>query len=361
MFCNNSSILNIIFFIKTLISIAGIIVPVLMIILMVIDALKAVSGNYQTVDKSLKASFQRILFASLFFFIPLFVNLFIGIIASTTGFNKDNFITCLADANYSNIEYQKNREAALKAALKEEKKRDYERHQDMMASIKKSRSEIEKQTAKELALREETRRNRLARENALGEAKPDRPLNGEESSFNPSEKVEGNAQSYRDIVYDPSDVTKVSNIRSDQLAKLIKANPKLGKLLPYVDGLVTMENKYKVNIFFLMGIQIQESGWYNSKLARVCNNFGGIKKAGGSPCSVAPAFRYFSTPTAFFEYQANLLGTKYLTPGASYYKGKSIKAVNQSYCPVSDGGCSVWTQKVNKIASLLFNDLRRVL
>lgn len=361
MFCNNSSILNVIFLIKTFLSIAGIIVPILLIVLMVIDALKAVSGNYQTIDKSLKDSFQRVLFASLFFVIPLFVNLFIGIIASTTGFNKDNFVTCLADANYSNIKYQKKREDALKAAAKEERNRDIERHKDMMASINNSRREIEKQTAREIALREKERRERLERENALGTAKPDRPLTGEESSFNPSSKIEGSAQSYRDIVYDPRDVSKVSNIRSDQLAKLIKANGKLGKLLPYVDGLVTMENKYKVNIFFLMGIQIQESGWYNSKLARNCNNFGGIKKAGGSPCSVAPSFRYFATPTAFFEYQARLLGTKYLTPGAPFYKGKSIKDVNLSYCPLNDGGCAKWAGAVNNIASGLFNDLRRVL
>lgn len=361
MFCNNSSILNVIFLIKTLLSIAGIIVPILLIILMVIDALKAVSGNYQTVDKSVKDSFERLIFASLFFFVPLFVNLFIGIIANTTGFNKDNFVTCLADANYSNIKYQKTREEALKAAAKEERARDIKRHKDMMTSINNARSEIEKQTASEIALREKRRKERIERENALGTAKPDRPLTGEESSFNPSEKIEGNAQSYRDIIYDPGDVSKVSNIRSDQLAKLIKANGKLGKLLPYVDGLVTMENKYKVNIFFLMGIQIQESGWYNSKLARSCNNFGGIKRAGASPCSIAPNFRYFSTPTAFFEYQANLLGTKYLTPGAPFYKGKSIKAVNQSYCPLNDGGCSKWAGAVNKIASGLFNDLRRVL
>ncbi len=177
------------------------------------------------------------------------------------------------------------------------------------------------------------------------------------------EVIDGTAQRAGDIVWNPSNVTEKSNITSAQLVKVLNAHGGNAKnFIPYATGLVTAENKYSVNVFFLLGVEALESGWVTSSIAKSCNNLGGVCSSSAHPSNGCGSnsncsFAYFSSVNEFVDYHASMLHKNYLTPGGDYYHGTSPSAVVTNYCP----GCSEWPGAVTSIANGLFKYVSQVI
>ena len=177
------------------------------------------------------------------------------------------------------------------------------------------------------------------------------------------EEIEGKAQQIGDVVWDSSDVTKISNLTSAQLVGILKAQGgNAENFVPYATNLITAENKYSVNVFFLLGVEALESGWMTSSISRNCNNLGGVCASSEHPSNGCGrnsncSFAHFDTVGDFIDHHAKMLHNNYLTPGGSYYHGTSPSAVVTNYCP----GCSDWPRTVTEIADSLFNKVESVL
>lgn len=100
--CNNPDILRVIYFIKILIEIIMIIVPIGLIIMGLLDFSKSVVTNDENArKKNLNIFIKRIIFAVLLFAMPWIVRTFMHLL-STTGLDSD-FVTCYENANSQKI------------------------------------------------------------------------------------------------------------------------------------------------------------------------------------------------------------------------------------------------------------------
>lgn len=189
------------------------------------------------------------------------------------------------------------------------------------------------------------------------------PTGGTPTPGTPGQTIDGTAQQVGDVVWDPNDVTKISNLTSAQLIAILnKHGGKAKNFIPYASSLITTEQKYSVNVFFLIGIQALESGWVTSKISQNCNNLGGVRESKAHPSNGCGSnkgggFAYFNSVAEFNDYHGYLLHNKYLTPGGPYYNGTSPSAVVIKYCP----GCTNWPGEVTSIANSLFKHVKEVL
>ena len=183
------------------------------------------------------------------------------------------------------------------------------------------------------------------------------------SEGNTGETIEGSAQQIGDVVWDPTNLNRISNLTSTQLIGILNAYGGNAKnFIPYAQGLITAEHKYNVNVFFLIGVEALESGWITSSISRNCNNLGGVCASSAHPSNGCGrnsncSFAYFSSVNEFVDYHASMLHTNYLTPGGTYYHGPTPSGVVVSYCP----GCSSWPSSVTSIANGLFKKVSSVL
>ena len=107
---------------------------------------------------------------------------------------------------------------------------------------------------------------------------------------------------------------------------------------------VDLERRTGVNALFLASIAALESGWGTTHLAIRKNNLYGIGHYESDGKTRFENSRTFGTVGESAEYAANLLKDYYLTAGAKYYKGTTIKAVGVNYC---EG--NVWATQVADI------------
>ena len=177
------------------------------------------------------------------------------------------------------------------------------------------------------------------------------------------EIIEGTAQQIGDVVWDPNDVTRISNLTSTQLIGILNAfGGNARNFIPYASGLITAEQKYHVNVFFLIGVEALESGWVTSAISQNCNNLGGVCASSDHPSNGCGknsncSFAYFNSAYEFIDYHARMLHNNYLTEGGAYYHGKTPSGVVVSYCP----GCTSWPSSVISIANSLFSHVKDVL
>ena len=100
------------------------------------------------------------------------------------------------------------------------------------------------------------------------------------------------------------------------------------------DTIYDLCEKYQLNEVFFCGLIAAESGWKISSGHRSkCNYI--------SMMSKGKLIKY-SSPAEGLEAAAKLLHNKYLTPGGSYYSGKTLSAVKKKFCPSS----STWVNLV---------------
>ena len=176
--------------------------------------------------------------------------------------------------------------------------------------------------------------------------------------------IEGNAQSYKDVVWDPNNVTKISHLTSAQLTAILNKYGGEGlNFVPYATGFITAENKYQINVFFLVALNGLESGWYTSPISRGCNNLGGVCETSSHPSNGCGSnsncrFGYYNSVAEYIDSQGSLLKTEYLTPGGSYYEGLALSQVYAiHYCP----SCYDAAGEIQNIANDLFGEVSKVM
>lgn len=177
------------------------------------------------------------------------------------------------------------------------------------------------------------------------------------------ENIDGTAKQVGDVVWDPTNLNRISNLTSAQLVAVLNSHGgKAKNFIPYASRLITTEQKYSVNVFFLIGVQALESGWITSKISKNCNNLGGVRESkrfpsNGCGSNSGGGFAYFNSVEEFIDYHGSMLHNNYLTPGAKYYEGATPQGVVVHYCP----GCTHWPSTVIKIGNSLFDDVEKVL
>ena len=182
-------------------------------------------------------------------------------------------------------------------------------------------------------------------------------------SYDLGENIDGTAKQVGDVVWDPTNVTRISNLTSSQLVAVLNSHGgKAKNFIPYASRLITTEQKYSVNVFFLIGVEALESGWITSAISRNCNNLGGVRESKSRPSNGCGSnkgggFAYFNSVDEFIDYHGSLLHNNYLTPGAKYYEGPTPQGVVVHYCP----GCTTWPSTVVQIGNSLFDDVAKVL
>ena len=135
-----------------------------------------------------------------------------------------------------------------------------------------------------------------------------------------------------DIVFDPQDVTKLSNISTKEM-KCALGGTELEKLAPIF---VECEQEYGVNAIFLASIAALESNWGTSRRAVEDNNYTGF----GVYSETAEGINA-KTPSENIIMTAKKLSDDYLSEGGMYNHGVSVFGVNTKYCV----GCT-WGMKV---------------
>ena len=287
--------------------------PILLIISLVVSIVKLINNPE---DKKLVKNIKNSIIATLLlFFMPIFINATMGVLGNNFTISAcwNNIVENNEPAEY--IEAEKKEKNILKILIDQEK---YE---------------------------------------------PGEERKKESDSGSSGEKIEGTAKKVGDVVWDSSDVTKISNLTSSQLIAVLNAYGGNAKnFIPYASGLITAEHKHNVNVFFLIGVEALESGWITSSISRKCNNLGGVCSSSAHPSNGCGSnsncsFAHFSSVNEFVDYHADMLHKNYLTPGGSYYHGTSPSAVVTNYCP----GCSSWPGNVTSIADGLFNKVSSVL
>lgn len=332
--CENSNILSVLLFIKTLIQYVFILVPIVLIVILSVDLAKIVFGIGE-VKKTIPVIVSRMIASCSLFFVPLLVSL----LASFFGNVAETYTYCLGNATTENIEF-------FKSIEEEKEKIELQKLQTEKEAAEKERKALEK--AREKARQENEKKAEQAREEQSS------------SSGNP---IEGTAQTYKDVVWDVNDVTRISNLTSSQLISVLNSKGGNAKnFIPYATALITAENRYSVNVFFLLGVEANESGWVTSRISKNCNNLGGVCQSSAHPSNGCGSnsnckFAYFASVGDFIDYHASMLSKNYLTPGGTYYEGKTPSAVVVHYCP----GCSEWPPTVISIANSLFNQVSKVM
>lgn len=370
--CNNFGVLSIILLFKYLLGIMVVVAATLLIIMVSLDLTKnVISGSDKVIINNNILIMNRVSALTFLFFVPLICHLLLGIIdEATTQNNKDTFLNCYERATIDNIKYYKSREKAIKDQenyiinnKREEKKREREK-------IKKIKEERRKRQAERIKEEEENRNNN----GDDGEIDNSLPSGGrsfiiyydDNGKLNKYCSKEGPNCHKRIVNFDANNVTKITNLNTDEVAFLIKSyGGNSSNMAPFSSGYVKVERKYKINLFFLISLQATESGWYTSNIARNCNNLGGVCYVKGTincgECNSNCCFQRFNTVADFQDKQARLLRNSYLNKNGPYYEGVSIKAINKHYCPINAGdpNCATWYKLMANMGNQFFNMARK--
>ncbi len=100
--CTNSSILKVIYFLKIIVIIIKIAVPIILVVLAMIDLFKAViASDDKEKNKAVKLLIKRVIYSLLIFFVPTIVNTLMITIGNMG--ESENFTDCLENATIENI------------------------------------------------------------------------------------------------------------------------------------------------------------------------------------------------------------------------------------------------------------------
>lgn len=107
--CEDTSVLNVIYYIRKILGAAFVIVPIVLIFLIIFDCVKNVlAGNEETIKKNQKIIIKRIIYCVLFFFVMPITNLAFSAFETSgqsnliSGTNNVNYLSCWANAKDKN-------------------------------------------------------------------------------------------------------------------------------------------------------------------------------------------------------------------------------------------------------------------
>jgi len=144
------------------------------------------------------------------------------------------------------------------------------------------------------------------------------------------------------IVYNPYNLSEVSNITNKKLHKILGNTTMAG----LEESFIQAEKEYHVNALFLVSLVATESSWNTSERA----NNGSNNLTGFSVYHNASRGGSFDTKGDCIMKTARLIKEDYLNTDGINYNGKSIWNVNMKYCETSK-----WSGIINSIANGLVN------
>lgn len=149
------------------------------------------------------------------------------------------------------------------------------------------------------------------------------------------------------VAFDPYDVTKISEIRADELYEVL---PDTMKHLAW--AIADCEEIFSINSLFLAGLISQESSYATSSRAVNTNNLTGMAVYNDGSVGTV----YDSQEESVYD-TARQLHKNYLTPGGKYFNGTSVWNVNEKYCvdAIYEGH---WADSISSIANGYLNNFK---
>lgn len=146
----------------------------------------------------------------------------------------------------------------------------------------------------------------------------------------------------KEIIYDPNDLTKPSNVTYNQLYNVLRNTALEGLTYSFIEA----EKRHNVNALFLVGLAATESTWGTSRRVIEQNNLTGhgvyLETSRGSN---------FSSKEQSILKTARMLSEEYLNEKGECYNGKSIWAVNRKYSLHPNKTVNTeWSNIINEIA-----------
>lgn len=126
--CTDSGFLSIIYFVKQMIKIVFLILPIILIVMISVDFFKnVIAKGSDDMKKNTNVAIKRIVYCVFAFFIPTIVNVVMNSIYILMSDNetKENNLLCWKNANVDSIQMYKQLENSVKTASEEAKKQAY--------------------------------------------------------------------------------------------------------------------------------------------------------------------------------------------------------------------------------------------
>lgn len=192
----------------------------------------------------------------------------------------------------------------------------------------------EKQVAKDNAQKEnQIVQNEVKQEEKIAEHNERQINTTSRSAKARDEQKKEEEQKYKSIeditISKDMDLTVRCGISKEDFKQLMKDLKKdtSGFFYDNSDLIYDLCGKYELNEIFFCGLIAAESGWNIAKGHRnKCNYISMMSKG---------KMIKFESPEEGLEAAAKLLHNKYLTPGGSYYRGKTLSSVQKIFCPNS--------------------------
>jgi len=313
--CNKSGTLTALLSIKVIFKILLIAVPIIIIITSIINTVNVVkTGSEEEAKKQFSILIKKITAAIIVFITPTLIIALMNILLDFS--NEENTIkVCFENATREKIIELKAQEKANKD---ENAKPGIDRSDTQTIGPNKGNND-----------NNNNNNNNGNNGNTGGDTNT-------QSGSNENRQSVGNGK-----YFDSNDVTKISGLSESEFIQVLENSTayhgKAKVYIPLAHDLILAEKNHGVNAFYLIGLYSYESGWLGSTLTKQCNNIGGVRYYnqtygnGKKTTNCYKKYAGFDSIGEFIDFHANLLETKYLTPGASHYHGTSVASVAQDY------------------------------
>lgn len=152
------------------------------------------------------------------------------------------------------------------------------------------------------------------------------------------------AVSIGDVVFNPKDVTEVSNINLKQMTYILKGT----NLEQYAPTYIQIEKDYGINAIAICSLSAHESNWGRSRRAIEDHNYTGFGVYSDSSVGINT-----KTGEENLIMTAKHLAKNYVVPGSKYYNGKGLDGINKKYA-----ASRTWAFGIEQIGYRLMDKLK---
>ncbi len=135
-------------------------------------------------------------------------------------------------------------------------------------------------------------------------------------------ELEAQANFNSSVYFNPENITELSGVSYAQLSYGLRDT----KLQAYIDSFLTVERKYRINAFAMIGIVANESAWLTSDRTLRQNNVTGYAVYSDDSKGAT-----FSSIEECILKTAELLAEDYVNENGRFYNGLSISDINLLY------------------------------
>jgi beta-N-acetylglucosaminidase len=312
--CNKSGIVQTLLVLKILFKTIMVLIPIIITIIAIMDMINIVKSGEGEVSKTVTKLIKRLIAAFIVMMLPVFIQALLPLLLREK--YDDSVFACMESATQEKVKELKEKEAN---ATSEENNDQKNNNKKVYNSNFGKKSNNENNGTKNQNNTENNNQN-----------------NTDNSQNNQPQQntTVGNGQ-----YFDSNDVTKISGLSEQEFISVLQNSTaykgKARVYIPYAKDLIAAERNHNVNAFYLIGLYSYESGWLDSELTRKCNNIGGVRyysqQYKGQTVANCGGYAGFSNISDFIDFHANLLQTKYLSPGGSHYHGTSVASIAQDY------------------------------